>query len=318
MAAAGSAAAPFCRARASEQRVPRPPVADRKSRAPSVRRASPDGSLEAVVGSQPLQRSAVVNSWCSRRERQALRVELEHVSPLAIFTACMPQKAASPPRAPGALNPGPQSAPAKSGGQRRITRSIAWKLGLTSDVIARCSRLSLLCSPAVGAARDTPRQPGRVSAHGKLGEIELGAEYLCTAFRATARPISCRFLVVEVALYPPKPDLDVATAHFALRITARRGRPAPSAELVAYALKYPDPSSSGSESRSARADHPRAAGDRGASPGLKLRRPRACRTRIDRHREATLRTADEAVVDAAAVGDSNIRSPAILLAYRAG
>ncbi|MGO9095973.1 MAG: hypothetical protein ACLQGV_12190 [Bryobacteraceae bacterium] len=115
-------------------------------------------------------------------------------------------------------------------------------------MIARWLAVGLwLCSPALwGQHGTTPKgSPADYPVHGKLGEIELGAEYLVHSVWSDGQTYFVPgYLVVEVAVYPPKHQtIDVATAHFALRINGKKGDGlAPAApELVAFALKYPDP-----------------------------------------------------------------------------
>jgi len=184
-------------------------------------------------------------------------------------------------------------------------------------VIARWLAVVLwLCSPALwGQHGTTPKgSPAEYPAHGKLGEIELGAEYLVHSVSSDGQTYFVPgFLVVEVALYPPKHQtIDVATAHFALRINGKKGDgQAPEApELVAYALKYPDPQQQRGSAITGQlgpiilappTPQGRFPGDPQAPPAPRV--PDQNRTGIEKQ---PVRTGDEAVVDAALpVGDSN-------------
>jgi hypothetical protein len=114
-------------------------------------------------------------------------------------------------------------------------------------VIARWLAVGLwLCSSALwGQHGTTPKaSPADYPVHGKLGEIELGAEYLVHSVSSDGQTYFVPgYLVVEVALYPPKRQtIDLAAAHFALRINGKKGDGlAPELpSQVAWALKFPE------------------------------------------------------------------------------
>jgi len=81
----------------------------------------------------------------------------------------------------------------------------------------------------------------------KLEKLSIGAEYLVHSFSSGRQMFIAKdYLVVEVALFPAKGEnLLVNAGHFSLRVNGRKQALSPQApEIVANALKYPDPNTS--------------------------------------------------------------------------
>ncbi|MGC9950849.1 MAG: hypothetical protein ABSF64_31165 [Bryobacteraceae bacterium] len=81
----------------------------------------------------------------------------------------------------------------------------------------------------------------------RLEKLSIGAEYLVHSFSSGRQMFIAKdYLVVEVALFPANgQSLPVIAGHFSLRINGRKQALAPQApEIVANALKYPDPNTS--------------------------------------------------------------------------
>jgi len=81
----------------------------------------------------------------------------------------------------------------------------------------------------------------------KLEKLSIGAEYLVHSFSSGRQMFIARdYLVVEVALFPAKGEnLMVSTGQFSLRVSGRKQPVLPqAAEIVANALRYPDPNTS--------------------------------------------------------------------------
>jgi len=79
--------------------------------------------------------------------------------------------------------------------------------------------------------------------HAKLEKLAIGAEYLVHSFSSGRQMFIAKdYLVVEVALFPAKGENLVNASHFSLRVNGRKQALSPqSPEIVANALKYPDP-----------------------------------------------------------------------------
>jgi hypothetical protein len=81
----------------------------------------------------------------------------------------------------------------------------------------------------------------------KLEKLSIGAEYLVHSFSSGREMFIAKdYLVVEVALYPANgASLLVNAGHFTLRVNGHKQALSPQApEIVANALKYPDPNTS--------------------------------------------------------------------------
>jgi hypothetical protein len=104
-------------------------------------------------------------------------------------------------------------------------------------------------APAVYAIGTTPKaKAGDYEAHAKSDDIEIGAEYMVHSFsRGNAMYVARDFLTVEVALYPPKDQADVAAlfdidyGDFQLTINDKKIALMPmNPYTVATALDHPD------------------------------------------------------------------------------
>jgi hypothetical protein len=79
--------------------------------------------------------------------------------------------------------------------------------------------------------------------HGQAGDIGIGAEFMVHSFsRGEQMYLTPEFLVVEVALFPPKgTTLSVENGNFLLRINGKKEILQPSApSLVASSLQHPE------------------------------------------------------------------------------
>jgi len=84
-------------------------------------------------------------------------------------------------------------------------------------------------------------------ARAKIEKLSIGAEYLVHSFSSGSQMFIAKdYLVVEVALFPANgQSLPVSAGHFSLQINGRKQALSPQApEIVANALKYPDPHTS--------------------------------------------------------------------------
>jgi hypothetical protein len=79
--------------------------------------------------------------------------------------------------------------------------------------------------------------------HGRAGETAIGAEYMVRSFSGgEATYIADRYLVVEVALYPPKDKtVQPEAGQFSLRINGKKQTISPQpASMVAASLQHPE------------------------------------------------------------------------------
>jgi hypothetical protein len=78
--------------------------------------------------------------------------------------------------------------------------------------------------------------------NGKVGELEIGAEYMVHSFGADQIFLADDFLIVEVAVYPPKrTDVVVDARKFTLRLNGKKDvLLAQPSGMVAASIKYPD------------------------------------------------------------------------------
>ena len=93
-----------------------------------------------------------------------------------------------------------------------------------------------------GGTEPKPRAEDYES-HGQAGHLAIGAEYTIHSFSGQGKTFFVNdFLVVEVALYPPKGEkVHVNEGAFALRINGKRQVLVPSPpSVVASALQHPD------------------------------------------------------------------------------
>src|SRR5438270_3081408 len=74
---------------------------------------------------------------------------------------------------------------------------------------------------------------------GKSGRTTIGAEYLVHSFSENGKTfLAGDYLVVEVALYPPKDEkVNVEPTDFGLRVDGHRALPTAAAQQVARALE---------------------------------------------------------------------------------
>jgi hypothetical protein len=109
-----------------------------------------------------------------------------------------------------------------------------------------------------GGTEPKPK-PEEYEVHAQAGDVAIGAEYMVHSFAGEGATYIARdFLVVEVALYPPKGEnVKVNSGAFALRVNGGKKMIAPvSPTAVAYALQHEDWQ-----------DHPRAEGSIGSGAG---------------------------------------------------
>ena len=100
-----------------------------------------------------------------------------------------------------------------------------------------------LCAYAQSPTGTVPKpSASEYPSHTKAGLNELGAEYTVHSFGGNEQMfIAENFLVVEVALYPPKGESIRAEAGaFALRVNGKKLLPPENPGMVANTLKHPD------------------------------------------------------------------------------
>jgi hypothetical protein len=100
-------------------------------------------------------------------------------------------------------------------------------------------------SIAVGlfAQGTTPKPKGsEYPLHARIGDAEIGVEYMVRSFGADQMLLADDYLVVEVAVYPGKRnEIEIDARKFTLRLNGRKEVLfAQSAGMVAASLKYPD------------------------------------------------------------------------------
>ena len=106
--------------------------------------------------------------------------------------------------------------------------------------------LLLICCAATALAQPgtTPKpKAGDYESHGHAKDVEIGAEYMIHSFSGQGETyIANEYLVVEVALYPPKDgSIDVRAGQFALRMNGRKQTLSPeSPQMVASRMQRPE------------------------------------------------------------------------------
>jgi hypothetical protein len=85
-------------------------------------------------------------------------------------------------------------------------------------------------------------KPGDYPIHARVGSIDLAAAYLVhTLPSETTNFLVPNYLVVEIAIYPPKSQpVAVAAAQFRLRVNKKTEVPSDTPQMVAMSLNYPD------------------------------------------------------------------------------
>jgi hypothetical protein len=107
----------------------------------------------------------------------------------------------------------------------------------------RFAILLVLAAVALGQGTDPKPKAEDYDVHADTPKGALGAEYMVHSFSGQGVTyIAKDYLVVEVALYPPKGEtIQVHAANFSLRINGRNTPLAPvAASVVAAALQHPD------------------------------------------------------------------------------
>jgi hypothetical protein len=104
--------------------------------------------------------------------------------------------------------------------------------------------LAALLVPVLSGQGTTPKpKAAEYPTQGKAGELEIGAEYMVrTIFLEKTSITTDEYLVVEVALYPPRgAEIAVNAQHFNLRLNGKKDALFPQApSFVAASIKYPD------------------------------------------------------------------------------
>ena len=111
--------------------------------------------------------------------------------------------------------------------------------------MVRIAAAALCCAAVLSAAGGTEPKPkaSEYAAHARAGAVEIGAEYLVHSFSGAGQMFAAGdYLVVEVALYPPRGETaQVSAGAFSLRINgSRKAALAQAPGFVAASLKYPD------------------------------------------------------------------------------
>jgi hypothetical protein len=102
--------------------------------------------------------------------------------------------------------------------------------------------LFALTTSAMGQGTEPKPKPEDYEVHAQTKNAAIGAEYMVHSFSGDGRTfIAKNFLVVEVALYPPKgQSIKIDEGAFALRIDGKKTIAAAPATMVASALAHPD------------------------------------------------------------------------------
>jgi len=107
----------------------------------------------------------------------------------------------------------------------------------------RWSLLFLCVSVLEGQGGTDPKpKPEDYEAHTKVGAVSIGAEFLIHSFSGqNVTYLAPDFLVVEVALYPPKgAEIDVQPTGFSLRLNGRKPLSPAQVSLVQSSLDHPE------------------------------------------------------------------------------
>ncbi len=96
--------------------------------------------------------------------------------------------------------------------------------------------------PVLFAQYEVSRKASEYPAHASWPHFEIGAENMFHSIPAESGTIFARdYLVIEVAIYPGKQPVDIATGNFALRVNGSKVPVMPeSAGFVASSVRYPD------------------------------------------------------------------------------
>ena len=104
--------------------------------------------------------------------------------------------------------------------------------------------LIFLCAPVLLAqgGTDPKPKPADYEAHGQARTVAIGAEFLIHSFSGQGVTyLAPDYLVVEVALYPPKgSEMQVQAGTFALRLNGRKPLSPASTSMVAGSLHHPE------------------------------------------------------------------------------
>jgi hypothetical protein len=100
--------------------------------------------------------------------------------------------------------------------------------------------IALASCALAGTAPKT--KPGDYPVQARVGDVEIAAAYLVHTLPAEgANFLVPDYLVVEIAIYPPKSEaVAVAAGQFRLRMNGKKEASADTPEMVAMSLKYPD------------------------------------------------------------------------------
>ncbi len=91
------------------------------------------------------------------------------------------------------------------------------------------------------ATGTTPKpKPDGYPAHSRAGDVAIAAEYLMhTLPSGTRQFVIPKYLVIEVAIYPPRAGaVEVANTMFSLRVNGRKELRPHSPEMAAYSVRY--------------------------------------------------------------------------------
>jgi hypothetical protein len=105
--------------------------------------------------------------------------------------------------------------------------------------LALCLLLST--SAAFAQGTETKAKLGEYPVHGSVDDVGVGAEYMV---RSVGSPrgsfIADKFLVVDIAVFPPPAGMTVSTSAFSLRVNGKNTLMAQTPGMVGASLKYPD------------------------------------------------------------------------------
>jgi len=100
----------------------------------------------------------------------------------------------------------------------------------------------LWCAAAMAQGTETKKAAAEYPAHGRVGDLEIGAEYMVHSVSfAHSTFITEDYLVVEVAIFPPdRRDFVVKTSDFTLRLNGKQVMMTQTPGIVASSLRYND------------------------------------------------------------------------------
>jgi hypothetical protein len=117
---------------------------------------------------------------------------------------------------------------------------VRWIFLFGCAALLSCGASSAL---AQGAGTDPKKNAEEYDVHGHSGDVAIGAEFMIHSFSGQGQMYMVKdFLVVEVALFPPKDaTITVNQGRFALRVNGKRPELVPAApQMIATMMQHPE------------------------------------------------------------------------------